>query len=52
MRSRLPPLTKDEFKQLHDKLVEAGQVLASEQYKLPHKSVRELVNNIRKEQHS
>jgi hypothetical protein len=52
MRSRLPTLTFEQYCELHDKLVEAGQVLASEQYKLPHKSVRELVNNIRKEQQS
>ena len=48
--SRLPPLTFEQYCELHAKLVEAGVLLASDQYKLPHKSVRELVNNIRKEQ--
>jgi hypothetical protein len=50
MRSRLPPLTKDEFKQLHDKLVLAKQILPLAQMQWPMLSAQQAINNIRKEQ--
>jgi hypothetical protein len=50
MRSRLPPLTKDEFKQLHDKLVLAKQILPLAQMQWPMLSAQQAINNIRKVQ--
>ena len=49
MTSRLPPLSQAELRALYDKLVRAGQVVLSTDWKPPHRSVRELVENIRKE---
>ena len=50
MRSRLPTLTKDEFKQLHDKLVLAQQILPLAQMQWPTLSAQQAINNIRKVQ--
>jgi uncharacterized membrane protein YfbV (UPF0208 family) len=47
--TRLPTISHEQYCELHAKLVEAGQVLASEQYKPPHKSVQQLIREIRKE---
>jgi hypothetical protein len=48
--TRLPTLTKDEFKQLHDKLVLAKQILPLAQMQWPMLSAQQAINNIRKEQ--
>jgi len=44
--TRLPPLTQDEYRALCAKLIAAGQILASSNYRLPSVSARELIERI------
>jgi hypothetical protein len=50
MRSRLPPLTRDELIALYRKAELAGQVVSLAETQWPMLSAQQAINNIRKEQ--